>query len=163
MVELWRKKIQGLEWMQFVQFRKYVWEGCCNCVSVNGTMKLFARWLLQLRDNMSLSHKKTWPSNRFLGIQRKFLTPLFYMCMWTNSDHPLGGRMMKGNQLSIYSTTEVFFFYGFCVNGSIGLDGAHLQHRQMTWIASSHEGYTQTITAWCTSSSELSIQFMAIR
>ena len=63
--------------MQFLQFKKYVQEDCRSCVSINGARGSFACWLL-LGDNTSLSHKKTWPPNRF-SVYRLFPTPLFYV------------------------------------------------------------------------------------
>ena len=83
--------------MQILQFKKYVWEDCRNCVSINGTRESFACWLL-LGDNTSLSHKK---HGRQIGPQYTdcSLHPHF-MCMWTNYDHP-NGRI---------NITYIFFF-----------------------------------------------------
>ena len=70
----------------WIKFQKYILEDCHNCVSINGT-KSSACWLL-LSDNTSLSHKKS-----VLGIQVVFSLHPYSLCVWTNSDHPSGGRM----------------------------------------------------------------------
>ena len=56
-------------------------------------MKPLVLWLL-VSNNTSLSAKKHGRQNRFFGY-RLFPTPLFYVYvkLWTNSDHPSGGRI----------------------------------------------------------------------
>ena len=54
-------------------------------------MKSFACWLL-LGDNPSLSHKKK--HGHQIGPQCADCSlHLYFTCMWTNSDHPSGGRI----------------------------------------------------------------------
>ena len=64
-------------------------------------MKSFACWLL-LSDNTSLSHKK---KGRQIGPQYTdcSLHP-YFTCVWTNSDHPSGGRNTT-NHHSIHGIT----------------------------------------------------------
>ena len=66
--------------MQFLQFKKYVWEDCHSCVSMNDTMKSFACWLL-LGDNTSLSHKKNMAAKSVLSIQIVPYTRILFLCV----------------------------------------------------------------------------------
>ena len=64
--------------MKFLQFKKYVQEDCHSCVSINGTMKSFACWLL-LGDNTSLSHKNM-AAKSVLSIQIVPHIPILRVC-----------------------------------------------------------------------------------
>ena len=65
--------------MKFLQFQKYVQEDCRSCVSINGTMKSFACWLL-LGDNTSLSHTKNMAAKSVLSIQIVPYIPILRVC-----------------------------------------------------------------------------------
>ena len=92
------KRYKDLKQCNSFNLKKYVKEDCHSCVSINGTMMSFACWLL-LGDNTSLSKKKHGPqtSPQCTGYS---LHP-YFMCMWTNSDHPLGGHIKYRYHINI--------------------------------------------------------------